>query len=302
MLIIVLIALSLILGSSFYFTKLLLPDFHPVSIVFYRCLFGMMALLPLFLWKKSKDDFQRVPILLLTTLLGAGIPWVFISFSLRRLDTTIGGVLNASSPIFGIILSVLILKAPVTRQELMSVLIGFVGICITLIAGMNGSSQFHFGPAGLLLAAVCFYSMSAVLSANYLKHCSLFTLSFMTMLVGSIYSGIFMMFVEPMSFQHFNDWKPFLLFIVLGMISSGFASVLYYYLVKSGGAFFALLVAYLMPIMTILLGVLFLEEKVNIGMLFGLLCVFTSVYLMNKKMRKKGGANKPERVSHNCCK
>ncbi|TKH08710.1 DMT family transporter [Peribacillus simplex] len=290
MLITALFLLSLLWGSTFYFTKLLLPDFHPVSIVFYRCLFGMMALLPFFLWKKSKKDFQRVPALLLITLISAGIPWVFMSLSLRGLDTTISGVLNASGPIFGIVLSVLIFRTPVTRQELWSVLVGFGGICTTLIAGMNGSDPFHFGPAGLLLVAVCFYSMSAVLSANNLKHCSLITLSFMTMLAGTIYSGIFMMFVEPKSFQHFNDLKPFLLFIVLGMVISGFGNVLYYYLVKSGGALFALLVTYLMPIMTILLGVLFLEEKVNGGILSGLLFVFTSVYLMNKKIFKEMGS------------
>ncbi|MGE7904634.1 EamA family transporter [Peribacillus sp. NPDC094092] len=75
----------------------------------------------------------------------------------------------------------------------------------------------------------------------------------------------------------------------MGMVISGFGNVLYYYLVKSGGALFALLVTYLMPIMTILLGVLFLEEKVNGGILFGLLFVFTSVYMMNKKMFKEMG-------------
>lgn len=51
-----------------------------------------------------------------------------------------------------------------------------------------------------------------------------------------------------------------------------------------------MLVTYLMPIMTIILGVLFLEEKVNGGILFGLLFVFTSVYMMNKKMFKEMGS------------
>ncbi|CAH0283194.1 hypothetical protein SRABI96_04036 [Peribacillus sp. Bi96] len=67
MLITALFLLSLLWGSTFYFTKLLLPDFLPVSIVFYRCLFGMMALLPFLLWGKSKKDFHRVPTLLLIT-------------------------------------------------------------------------------------------------------------------------------------------------------------------------------------------------------------------------------------------
>ncbi|MFD6208121.1 EamA family transporter [Peribacillus sp. NPDC060253] len=54
MLITALFLLSLLWGSTFYFTKLLLLDFLPVSLVFYRCLFGMMALLPFFVMEKIK--------------------------------------------------------------------------------------------------------------------------------------------------------------------------------------------------------------------------------------------------------
>jgi drug/metabolite transporter (DMT)-like permease len=126
----------------------------------------------------------------------------------------------------------------------------------------------------------------------YLKHCSVFTLSFITMAVGTIYSGLFMLFIEPMSFRNFVDWKPFLLFIAIGMVSSGFGNMIYYYLVKAGGALFALLVTYLMPIMTILLGVTFLGENISIGMMFGLIIVLASVYLMNKKRVYKKGVTK----------
>ncbi|GBF11212.1 DMT family transporter [Tepidibacillus sp. HK-1] len=290
--IIALFVLSLLWGSTFFLTKLLLIDFEPVSIVFYRCLFGMLGLLPFFLWKKKKEDFIRLPILIMITLISAGIPWVFMSFSLQGLDTTVSGVLNASGPVIGTILSIVIFKKIIPRHEIWSVLIGFTGIFITILAGMNGNGQFHVGSAALLLFAVCFYSMSAVFSSMYLKHCSVFTLSFTTMAVGTIYSGVFMLFIEPMSFRNFVDWKPFLLFLAIGMVSSGFGNMIYYYLVKSGGALFALLVTYLMPIMTILLGVLFLGENVSIGMVVGLFFVLTSVYLMNKKKVYKKGVIK----------
>ena len=295
--IIALFVLSLLWGSTFFLTKLLLIDFHPVSIVFYRCLFGMLGLLPFFLWKKREGDFDKLPKLIMITLISAGIPWVFMSLSLKGLDTTISGVLNASGPIIGTILSVVILKRVIPKHEIWSVLIGFAGICITILAGMNGNSQFHVGSAALLLFAVCFYSMSAIFSSMYLKHCSVYTLSFITMALGTIYSGVFMLFIEPMSFRNFVDWKPFLLFIAIGMVSSGFGNMLYYYLVKSRGGLFALLVTYLMPIMTILLGVIFLGENVSIGMVVGLFFVLASVYLMNKKRLYKKGVPKDEYAS-----
>lgn len=72
--VIALFVLSLLWGSTFYFTKMVLPDFHPVSIVFYRCLLGGLTLLPFFLWKRKKQDFKNVLPLIGITLLSTGIP------------------------------------------------------------------------------------------------------------------------------------------------------------------------------------------------------------------------------------
>ncbi|WP_404455357.1 aminopeptidase [Virgibacillus necropolis] len=278
-----LFGLSLLWGSTFYFTKMLLPDFHPVAIVFYRCLFGGIILFPFFLWKKTKKDFEKIPSLILITLLSAGIPWVFMSLSLRGLDTTIGAVLNATGPIFGLIYSIVLLKLRVTKQELVSVFLGFSGILLSFIMGFSSEVGFRLTSAGLLLFAVSLYALSAVLAGKFLNHVSVFTLSFTTMLVGSAFSGIMMLWFDPLSFQSMDNFKNIGWFIMLGMFNSGLGNVLYFYLVKSGGAIFALLITYLMPITTILLGVLLLDESLGFGTIVALIFVLTSVYFTQKK-------------------
>ena len=205
--VIALFSLSLLWGSTFYFTKVLLPDFHPVSIVFYRCLFGAIALLPFFLWKRKKNDLKNVLALLAITLMNAGIPWILMSFSLENLDTTLGSVLNATGPIFGLLLSCAVLKVTVSNQEIISVLVGFIGIALAFIMGSSISNDFQFSSAVLLLFAVNIYAFSAVLTAKFLHDCSVFTLSFMTMVMGSSFSGIFMIGVEPASYQTLFNTK-----------------------------------------------------------------------------------------------
>ncbi|MGM0900538.1 MAG: DMT family transporter [Bacillota bacterium] len=296
---VVLFCLSILWGSTFYFTKLLLPDFHPVSIVFYRCLFGAIALLPLFLWKKKKEDFHNFRALLLITLISAGIPWTIMSFSLKGLDTTIGAVLNATGPVFGIVFSVILLRVKVSRKEIAGVIVGFTGILLSFFIGSAGSGYFNLSSAGFLLLAVSIYGLSAVLTGRFLSECSVFTLSFVSLAVGSIYSGITMLWVDPNSYQSLSDFQNVLYFISLGVFNSGLGNILYFYLVKKGGAIYALLITYLMPITTIFLGVIFLKEEIGIGTVIALLFVLTSVYLTGRKEGKKSGKFQQNRSKTN---
>lgn len=285
--VIALFVLSLLWGSTFFFTKMVLPDFHPVSIVFYRCIFGGITLLPFFIWKARKQDFAKLRSLLIVTLLSAGIPWVFMSFSQKGLDTTISAVLNATGPIFGLLYSIFIFKVRITKQELLSVFIGFSGICVAFLMGASSGVGFKFTSAGLLLLAVSFYALSAVLTSRFLSDVSVYTLSFVSMIIGSIYSGVFMLFIEPLSFQALANAKNIGAFIMLGVFNSGLGNMLYFYLVKSGGAIFALLITYLMPITTIFLGVILLTEQLGIGTIVALIFVLTSVYFSQRKGGKR---------------
>lgn len=285
--IIALLVLSLLWGSTFYFTKLLLPDFHPVSIVFFRCLFGGLVLLPFFLRQKEKPLLKRLPRLAFITLLSAGVPWVFMSFSLRNLDTTISAVLNATGPVFGLLITVFLLKVKVNRQEILSVVVGFTGIFIAFVIGSASSEGFRLSSAMLLLFAVSLYAMSAVLTGEYLTGYSVYTLSFVTMVVGTLYSGPIMLMVDPYSFQGMMDLRNVGGFVMLGALNSGVGNLLYYYIVKSSGAIFALSITYLMPITTIFLGFILLNEPLGIGTIIALFFVLLSVYLSKRKGGEK---------------
>lgn len=72
-------------------------------------------------------------------------------------------------------------------------------------------------------------------------------------------------------------------FIMLGAFNSGIGNVLYYYLLQQGGALFALLITYLMPVTTILLGVILLNETIGAGTIVALAFVLVSIYITNRK-------------------
>ncbi|GGA91335.1 DMT family transporter [Ornithinibacillus halotolerans] len=287
--IIALLVLSLLWGSTFFFTKIVLPDLHPVSIVFFRCLFGGIALLPFFIWKRDQQEFKKIPILLGIALLNAGVPWILMSYSQQGLDTTISAVLNATGPIFGLLFSILILKVKIRWQELLGVIIGFTGIIISFNLGGGPQVGFQYSSAGLLLIAACFYALSSILITKFLTHVSVFTLSFVTMLVGCIFAGIFMLWVQPSSYQGLGDSKNLLALIILGVFNSGIGNVIFFYLVKSGGPVFALLITFLMPITTIFLGVALLDESLGKGTIIALIFVLSSVYVTQRRGGRRNG-------------
>lgn len=283
--IIALLSLSLLWGSTFYLTKMLLPDFHPVSIVFFRCLFGGLALLPFFIWQKRKGEFSRIGLLIFISLISAGVPWTFMSISMGGLDTTVSSVLNATGPIFGILLSSLFFKVKVSRQEILSVLIGFTGIAIAFLIGSKEAIDFQLCSAMLLLFSVNMYALSAVLAGKYLKDYSVVTISFAAMAVGTVFTSFFMLSIEPMSYQGLFDSRNLLLFGILGIFNSGLGNILFYYLVKKGGAIFALLITYLMPFTTLILGVFLLQEPLGGGTIIALFFVLGGLYLSKRGKR-----------------
>lgn len=285
--VIALFLLSLLWGSTFYFTKIVLPDFHPFSIVFYRCLFGAAALFPFFIWKGNKEEFQRLPILLSIALMNAAVPWSLMSYSQQELDTTISAVLNATVPIFGLMFSALILKMNIRWKEFLGILIGFTGIVTAFFLGPASGAGFEVGSASLLITAAIFYSLSSVLITKYLQHVSVFTLSFMTMVIGTVVAGGLMAAVQPQSIHQLAEAENLAALLILGVFNSGIGNVIFFYLVKSGGPIFAMLITFLMPITTIFLGVLFLNESLNIGTMIALILVLVSVYITQNKGGKK---------------
>lgn len=251
------------------------------------------------MWKKRKGEFKKLPILLGIALLNAGIPWVLMSYSQQGLDTTISAVLNATGPIFGILFSVLILKTKVFRREILGVLVGFTGIVISFSMGATSDIGFQYTNALLLLIAASIYALSSILITKYLQHVSVFTLSFITMVVGSIFSGFIMLGVQPTSYEGLMDTNNLVPLLMLGVLNSGIGNVIFFYLVKSGGPIFALLITFLMPVTTIFLGVVLLDESIGLGTIIALLFVLTSVYITQKRGGKKHGGFRRDRMEVN---
>ena len=138
-----LLFLSVLWGSSFLWTKGLLEYFSPTTIVFLRSLFGVLALVPFLLLSKNRLSFKVSPFFLLVVALAGAIPWNFMGFALKGIDSGLSGILNATTPLFAVVFTVLLLKVKPLRNQLASLVVGFFAVfSLFIFSGQAAGSQF----------------------------------------------------------------------------------------------------------------------------------------------------------------
>lgn len=284
-----LITLSLIWGMSFLFIKLLVVDLGVWGVVFWRCMFGAGTLFILLLVQNKLKLLRNLPLLpiVLIAILNNALPWALIAVSETSISSSLASVVNATTPIWTILIGFSIFSSKMEKMQWIGVSVGFLGIIVLLELNVLQLFQDNLLGVGTMLGATICYGFGAHLSKRHLQNIPITVISFSTLAVAGILSGIMMAFVQPSGFLAVGSVSVVVSLIGLGVFGSGIAYLLYYYMVKEGSAEFASLVTYLVPITAMLWGSLLLDEKITPHMLFGLILIFSGVYLSSYKTKAK---------------
>lgn len=282
-----LFTLSLIWGMSFLFIKLLVVDLGVWGVVFWRCAFGAGTLLVMLIVQRKLNTLRKLPLIpiLFIALLNNALPWALIAVSETTISSSLASVVNATTPIWTILIGFTIFGSQMKKMQWIGVGVGFLGILVLL--ELNLFQLFHdnlLGVGTMLGATIC-YGFGAHLSRRYLQNIPITVISFSTLAMAGVISGLMMAIIQPSGFMAVGSTDIILSLIGLGVFGSGFAYLLYYYMVKEGSAEFASLVTYLVPITAMIWGSLLLGEKITPHMLFGLILIFSGVYLSSYKTK-----------------
>ncbi|WP_028398853.1 DMT family transporter [Ectobacillus panaciterrae] len=276
-----LLTLSIIWGTSFLFIKMLVPELGAWGVVFWRCFFGMVTLVFILIAKKEAVSWRTLPIvwILLVGFINNVLPFGFIAIGELKISSSMASVINAMTPISTVVIGYLFFSVRMKGMQWFGILLGFFGILILLqfdvrqiISGnMNGMAM-------ILLATLC-YALGTQLSRKFLGQLSVLVLSASTLLSSCIISFFMMTFVSKEGFRVIHSYDMLMSLIGLGVLGSGIAYLLFYYMVKEGSAEFASFVTYLVPLSAMIWGSLILGEKITYHMIIGLLLIFGGVYL-----------------------
>ena len=293
-LLLALILLSFIWGGSYLFIKILLEDFGPWTIAFFRSTLGLAVITLLMLLARKPFGLNRIAWVPMTVmaLIHTAVPWAIIGFSEQRLTSSMASVLNATTPLWTLLVGVLYFKRGANRLQWLGMGISAIGLLILLDIGTDSAfSTDLLGFIGMLAASLC-YAIGSQLSKRLSDGLSMYQVTFGTLLCAALGSGSIAFASEPITLAPLQSAPSFGALLGLGIFGSGFAYVLYYYLVQKGSPELASTVTYLLPACSLIWGAAILNEAIHWRLLAGLVCILSGVILVGRTYAK----TKPRKI------
>ena len=279
---IILIILSLVWGSSFILIKKALIAFNPIHLGALRI--GISGLVLFFISLRHLPLVRRgdYPWLILAGLTGNFLPAFLFAYAQTELESGITAILNTLVPMFTLTTALLFFRQKASFIQSLGVLLGFVGAILIIISN-NDFSVSSFLHAFAVILAAFFYAVNLNLvkwRLNHLPSLHIVSISFSFFILPCLAILLFTGFFEQLTFSS-TELEGFIYVIVLSVVGTVLALIMFYKLIKISPPSFSSSVGYLIPIVAVGWGILDGERFVLIQALFGLLILF-GIYLARK--------------------
>lgn len=290
---ILLLILALIWGSSFILIKKGLISLTPYELGSLRIVAATIFLLPSALKRLKYVDKKSVPFLISVGLLGSLVPSFLFGIAQTQIESSITGVINALTPIFTILVGLVIYKQKQTSKVFLGILVGFIGTALLISAGK-----------GLAIAGINAYALLVVLATV----CYGTNLNFIKYHLGHLHpitvTSVSLIFVGPAAAVHlfgYTEFVPKLISVegttlatfyicILGIFGTAIALIIFNKILQITDALFASSVTYLIPIVAVIWGV-WDGENLYLMHYIGMIAVGIGVYIANSNRaayKKKG--------------
>lgn len=263
------ILLAAIWGSSFLFTRVAVVEFGVLPTAAVRVAVAALFLLPLLFWRGLVPQFRRHwKAVLAIGVLNSGIPFALFAFALLSITTGLSAILNATVPLFGALVAWIWLKDRPTGSRIVGLAIGFLGVALlawdkaTFKPDVSGIAP-AWAVLACLAATIC-YAIAASATKRYLTGLPPLVTATGSQVGATLGLALPAAWMWPAQMPSAQSW---LALVVVGVLCTGIAYVLYFRLIESAGPARALAVTFVVPVFAIFYGVLFLNEPVTLWML-----------------------------------
>jgi drug/metabolite transporter (DMT)-like permease len=290
------LTLAAIWGCSFLFISVGVRELPPLYLALGRVLAGSVVLLAILVAKR--DSLPRDPRLwahsFVLGAIGSAIPWTLFGYGEERIPSLLAGIWNGITPLIVLPIAVLIFRTETfSLQRGLGLMTGFLGMLVVLGAWHVEGGADLTGQALCMLAAV-FYGLAIPYQKRFIAGTTLSgtALSASLLLCATVQLAI----VAPIVTRQAPPapWslsiEVVLSVVALGALGSGLAFVLNLRNIRLIGASRSSMVTYLMPVFSIIVGVIVLHEHITwyqpVGGLIVLLGVAISQGLVGSFRRK----------------
>ncbi len=285
---VVFILLGAIWSSSFMWIKIAIQEVGPITLVAFRVIFGLLFGVVVILFQRVAlpRTFKEWLPLLVVGLTNIAIPFFLISWGELHIDSAVASILDATVPLFTILIAHFLLSDDkITLPKTVGLLVGFVGIVILMSKDIGASPSSLLGQAAVILASV-FYAISSIYirkmtvdTPGILRSAGPLVSASVTMWLGAF------IFESPVQIPQLGITWIALLF--MGVLGSGLAFVMAFYLIHEIGPTRMTMVTYLFPLGGVILGVSFLHEQLTWQVIAGALLIISSLAIANWEPKKQ---------------
>ena len=273
--------LGAIWGASFMFMRVAAADFGPFPLVAMRLAFGALVLTP-FLWR-ARAQFTGLLWLRIAgiAMMNATVPLTLFAWAAERAPAGIGAISNGMTVMFTALVAFGLFGERIGARRLTGLIIGFVGVIILASGRTAGVSVAPAALAGTA-ASLC-YGIGINLVRRYLTPYPPAAIAAAALTTGAVLLAPLAVWNWPHHPLPSASWVSALL---LGVVCTGFAFVLYYRLVARIGAPRTSTVTYLIPLFGVIWAWLLLGEPLTMTMAIAGALILAGVALSQQRARR----------------
>ena len=282
-----LLLLATLWGASYTFIRIGVSSIPPITLIAARTAIAGIILLAVMHLRRVRfpRDAANWRRFLFQACLNSVIPWTLLAFGERTLEAGLATILNSTSPIFAVLLSLGVSRREaLSARKLFGVLAGMAGICLIVgVQALAGFGEQLIAQILTVLAAFC-YAGAALFGRSFKD------LDPIAPAAGSLVCGAAILI--PASLLIERPWalapsaSSVLALIALAAFSTALAFVIYFRLISTLGSVGTTAQAYLRVPVGVALGIVFLGERPGSAAWIGLACVVIGVGAMTIPAKK----------------
>jgi len=279
----ILFSLGALWGSSFGAIKIALYGVSPLTVMSVRIFLACAALLILTSVRKSylPTGICNWYKIFWMSIFGTLIPFFLVPWGQQQINSSLASILMAVNPLFALTLGHFYTKHErFTLRKFISILVGFTGVLIVFGENAFNSTYENIWAQLAVICAGIGYTISGVIGTRFgrINADSISAAIFVS--ASAIALPIWLVIEKPWNLNF--ETESLIALIHLGVVSTGMAFLMRYYLILRAGVVFLSYVAFIIPMFGILFGIFFLDESISINSLGAVFLIVLSVYLGRK--------------------
>jgi drug/metabolite transporter (DMT)-like permease len=286
---VIFLGLGFMWGSSYLFIKLAVDSFGTFTLIALRLLIGAA-----FLWVVLRA--RRTPLprdrrvyghLIVMSVINIAIPFGLITWAEQSVDSALAAILNATVPLFVIVIAPLYLPdEPIRLNGVLGLMVGFLGVVLIVSPGLAAAASTVPGQLALLGSSFS-YAIGNVYARRNVHDQPPMIPAVFQVTFALVITGLLAVAIERPWATATPDAEAWFSVVWLGILGSGVAYLAYFRLLQSWGATRTSLVAYLLPVFGIVLGFLVLDEPIGPSLIAGTALVIGGVALVNSRWGRR---------------